>query len=123
MTAIRLTFSVVDGKPEFISAKSVNMRVPPARNLDQIDSAAGTWIEILSKDKQRVHAAVVDADILSPMIEVRTGVGDPGLTMVKSKATQVLHVVIPANRNAAGFRLMRRDKPGARTKTILSGDI
>lgn len=123
MSAIRLTFSVVSGKPEFTGAKRITMRVPPARNVERIDTEAGTWLEILDKSGNRLFASIVDPAVLSPMVEVRTGVGEPGLTMVKSKARQLLHVVVPDDKSAIGFRLMQRDKKSAKSKSILSGDL
>lgn len=53
MTAIRLTFSVTDGKPRLLQKQRVTMRVPPARHLSAIGREAGNWLE--TRDQNRVR--------------------------------------------------------------------
>lgn len=123
MTAIRLTFSVNGGKPELEDHKRVKMRAPMARHTKMIDSEIGTWLETQDKDGKRRFACIVDSAVLSPMVEVRTGLGAPDVAMVKSRAKQLLHVVVPDEEGVTGFQLMRRDKKNGKAKSILSGKI
>ncbi len=123
MTAIRLTFSVQNGAPKLTGTQRVAMRIPPSRRLDLTDSEVGTWLEVHDKNNNRLFARILDSTILSPMVEVRTGVGDPGLTMVKSRAKQLLHVIVPDDPAAKSFHILRRDKKGRNAKNILSCNL
>jgi hypothetical protein len=123
MTAIRLTFSVENGDPKLTGTQRVAMRFPPSRRLGLTASEAGIWLEVHDKNGNRLFARILDSTILSPMIEVRTGVGDPGLTMVKSRAKQLLHVIVPDDPVAKTFHILRRSKKGENAKNILSGNL
>ncbi|PHR56249.1 MAG: hypothetical protein COA47_13250 [Robiginitomaculum sp.] len=70
-----------------------------------------------------VYASIIDAAVLSPMIEVRTGLGVRGLTMVNSSAPKALSIVVPGGPDVASFHLLRRDKRGGAAKELLSGDL
>ena len=95
MSAIRLTFVVQEGVPELARTKIVEMRVPPARHINLIDTEPGIWIETRNTKKDRLYARALDNFVFSSSVEVRTGVGEPDLTPVKSRASQMLHVVLP----------------------------
>ncbi len=123
MEAIRLTFSVVEGKPELDRSDKVTMRVRRQRHAQAIARESGVWLETRDKDGTALYATVLDSMILSPMIEIRTGVGDPGLTAVKSAARQMMHVVVPDQREAASFHILRREKRDAKPEEILMGNF
>ncbi len=123
MTAIRLTFSVEDGEPVFTGSRQVTMRVRRARHASEIAREVGSWLETRDKEGTPLYATVLDSMVLSPMIEVRTGVGDPGLTAVKSSAKQMMHVIVPDQPKAASFHILLRDKKDANPKEILKGTL
>lgn len=123
MTAIRLTFSVENGVPKLIKQSRVTMRVPKARHLNMMDRDIGTWFETRDKDGERLYARILNEQVLSPMIEVRTGVAEPGLIQMEAPQERLMHIVVPASDDAKSFHIMRRDTLGGKAKELLSGDL
>ncbi|MEM1396036.1 MAG: hypothetical protein AAGH38_01125 [Pseudomonadota bacterium] len=123
MTAIRLTFSVENGKPKLVNQQRVTMRVPRTRHINRIDLEAGTWIETRDKDGDRLYARIVVDQALSTSIEVRTGVSAPGLQLADGTMARPLHIVLPVSDATRSFHMMRRETRGGRAKQMLKGEI
>lgn len=123
MSAIRLTIAVQDGKPDLKSVERITMRARRQRHTEAIAREVGTWLETRDRKGTVLYASILDSMVFSPMIEVRTGVGDPGLTAVKSRVAQMLHVVVPDFPGTATVHILRRDKRDAKPSEILKADL
>jgi hypothetical protein len=116
MTAIRLTFDVVGGKPTYRSATHVNMRTPRSQVIGNVDKASGVWIELRDGDGTALYRQVVDVATFRADTEIPTGTSDRPLRRVPSlTARSVYAAVIPDDPRAKSFHILERP-PGSRSK-------
>lgn len=109
MTAIRLTFDVVGGKPTYRSAMHLNMRAPRSQVIGNVEKGSGVWIELRDGDGTALYRHVVDVATFRADTEISTGTSDRSLRRVPSQtARSVYAAVIPDDPRARSFHILER---------------
>lgn len=107
MTAIRLTFDVVGGKPTFRSATRLNMRPPRAQVIGDVEQRSGVWLELRDGDGQPLYRQVLNVATFRADTEIRTGTSQSPLARVPSKkARTVFAAVVPDDPRAKSFHII-----------------
>lgn len=116
MTAIRLTFDVVGGKPTYRSATRLTMRVPPQQKIANLGQGTGLWLELRDAKGKALYCRVIDSETLRADTELRTGAADRPLVRSPSKAiAAVFNAVIPDDPQGKTFHIFER-RAGAKDK-------
>lgn len=109
MNAIRLTFDVIGKKLTFRSATRLQMRVPPEQKFGNMGTGAGLWLEVRDARGTPIYQRVVDAEILQPDTEIRTGAADRPFARRSSDAINTtFNAVIPDDPRGASFHILER---------------
>ncbi len=126
MSAIRLTFDVVDGKPTLKTSRRLKMRVPPQQRHAKTDTGFGLWIELRDRDGKVVYCRILHSEALAPNVEHSTGASDQRFTRPDAKKLRsMFNAVVPDTPDVASFHIMERKsgKAGAKPKEIFAMEI
>ncbi len=126
MTAIRLTFDVVEGKPKYRAARRLQMRVPPEQNIPNMGKGSGLWIELRDGEGTSIYRRLIDAEAFQTDTEIRTGASDrPFSRRVTKRGTTVFNAVIPDDPRGKSFHILQRraGSPGKKPEELAHVDV
>lgn len=119
MSAIRLTFDVVDGKPSLRNLQRLQMRVPPQQKYARTDSGHGLWLELRDAEGKVLYCRILHAEALTMDAETRTGASDqPFSRRVAEHISSLFTAVVPDHPEARSFHIMERRRGKADGKAV-----
>jgi hypothetical protein len=126
MSAIRLTFDIVEGKPRFKSARRVSMRVPPEQKIPNLGTGGGVWIELRDEESNPLYRRVIDAETFITATEIPTGASDKSFVRQASQQHLALfNAVIPDIPQGYSFHILeqRSSDPKKQPVELISLEI
>ncbi|MES9991894.1 MAG: hypothetical protein ABW098_08065 [Candidatus Thiodiazotropha sp.] len=126
MPAIRLTFNIIEGKPQLKTARRLSMRVPPQQKISNIGRGGGIWVELRDKEGIPLYQRVIDTETFSGAAEIPTGAADKSFARVSSKQyVSLFNIVIPDNPQGHSFHILeqRSADPKKKPVELISLDI